>query len=666
MYPLKKLRNIGIAAHIDAGKTTLTERILYYAGVIHRMGEVHDGEATMDYLPEEKERGITITAAVTHFDWDGYLIQLVDTPGHVDFTIEVERSLRVLDGLILVLCGVGGVEPQTETIWYQAERYKIPRIAFINKLDRVGSDYERAFKDIEEKLGGKPIPITVPVSCEDPDLKVIDILEGKKIIWLDEEGKEYRKVDLEGNEEEIRKKWYDLLVERVAELDDRILELYLDGKDIPRDLIKSVIRDLTLSLKVIPVFGGSALKNRGVQPAMSGVIDFLPSPEDIKFVKGMDPKTGEVLTRLCTPEESLSLFVFKISMDKGRKISYVRVYSGRFSVGDELYNVRTGRKERVSRIFRLHADKRKRVEEARAGDIVALMGLRDAYTGDTYTDGSSIVYEKIQEMKPVISVAVEPKSSRDEDKLKEVLQRMCEEDPTLKMDIDEDTGQIILSGMGELQLDIVMHRVEREENIEIRAGKPFVVLKETVSAEGEGRGTFSQKIDDEEVHAEVGVLIRPTDRGKGIVIRFEGEEREDIKESIESALTGGVLEGYPVTDVEVIVKDYSHTPGEKGLSALRVAAQNAVRLALESSKPVLLEPLMELVVTTPDEYLSEVIGDIGAREGLVKDIEKKERVSVVKAIVPLRNMFGYMTKLRSLTQGRGSYSMVFHSYDKMG
>ncbi len=665
MYPLEKVRNIGIAAHIDAGKTTLTERILFYAGVIHRMGEVHDGEATMDYLPEEKERGITITAAVTHFDWEGYLIQLIDTPGHVDFTIEVERSLRVLDGLVLVLCGVGGVEPQTETIWFQAERYKIPRIAFINKLDRVGSSYERAFKEIKEKLGGRPIPITVPLSEEDPDLKVLDVIRGKEIFWEDEEGKSFSERPVEDGE--LYERWREVLLEGLSEVDDEIMELYLEGKEIPEKLLKRKIRELTLSTKIVPVFAGSALKNRGVQPLMDGVISFLPSPADIKVVKGMDPRTGDEVERSCSPDAPLSFFIFKITMEKGRKIAYARVYSGRFKVGDEVFNVRTGKKERVSRIFRLHADKRKRIEEARAGDVVALMGLKDAYTGDTYTDGTHpIIYERIQEMKPVISVAIEPKTSSEEEKLLEVLERFSQEDPTLKVEKDEETGQIILSGMGELQLDVTVHRLEREEGLDVRVGKPFVVLKETITKEAEGKGLFEQMLEEEKklVRAEVSVLVRPLERGKGISITFEGcPEREEIKESVESALTGGVLEGYPLTDVEVVIKSYSFTPGEHGLSALRVAAQNAVRSALEKASPMLLQPIMELIVNAPDEFISEVIGDIGARGGMVKDIEKREKMSVVKAVVPLRNMFGYMTKLRSITQGRGSYSMTFLRYD---
>ncbi len=668
MYPLDKIRNIGIAAHIDAGKTTLTERVLFYAGVIHRMGEVHDGEATMDYLPEERERGITITAAVTHFDWKGYLIQLIDTPGHVDFTIEVERALRVLDGLVLVLCGVGGVEPQTETIWSQAERYRIPRVIFINKLDRLGSSFERAFKDVEEKLGGVPVPVTVPVASEVPDIQVLDLIEGRKIVWKDEEGREMEFASPSVDELEIISRWRDVLFERLSEHSDEVMELYLEGKEIPPGLVRKVMRELTLSLKVVPVFSGSALKNRGVQPLMDGVLDFLPSPADLDTVRGMDPKTGEELVRGCTPDDPTSLFVFKIAMERGRKIAYARVYSGGFKVGEELYNVRTKKKERVSRIFRLHAEKRKRIEEARAGDVVALMGLKDAFTGDTYTDPSHpIVYEKIREMRPVIQVAVEPKSAKDEERLIEALARFCEEDPTLSMKRDEETGQIILSGMGELQLDIVSERLRREENLDVRVGKPFVVLRETVSKEAHGTGHIRQEMDNEVFEAEVELIVKPLKRGEGVSVVFsEGvKKNQAVEDAILSSLTGGVLEGYPVVDVEVEVLAFRSTSGEKGESLLGIAAQSAVRKALEDAKPVLLEPLAELTVTAPDEYMSDVIGDIGSRGGVVKDVKKEERMSVVKAIVPIRNMFGYMTKLRSITQGRGSYSMFFHSFDVM-
>ncbi len=668
MYPIDKVRNIGIAAHIDAGKTTLTERILFYAGVIHRMGEVHDGQATMDYLPEEKERGITITAAVTHFDWKGYLVQLVDTPGHVDFTVEVERSLRVLDGLIVVLCGVGGVEPQTETIWNQAERYKIPRLIFVNKLDRPGSSYERAFKEVEEKLQGCPLPLTVPAKEEVDNLEILDVVAGKKLVWLDPDGREFKVVDPSPDEAETLAYWREMLLERVSERDDEMMELYIEGKPVSEEKLRKAIRRLTISLEAVPVFAGSALRNRGVQPLMEGVLSFLPSPGDVKVVVGMDPVSGEPLERRTVPDEPVSLFVFKVVMEKGRKVAYVRVYSGVVRVGDELYNPRTGRKERVSRIFRLHADRRKRIEEARAGDIVAVMGLKDAFTGDTYSDPDHpIVYEKIREIKPVVSIAVEPKSSSEEERVMEVLSRFCEEDPTLSIKVDDETGQIMLSGMGELQLEVVLERMRREENLEVKTGKPFVLLKETVSGEGRGTGKVTQELDGKIFSAEVDVVVRPLERGKGIRITFsEGIKRNQIIEkAIESSLTGGILEGFPVVDVEVEVVSYTFTPGEKGEALLGVASQSAVRKALESAGPVLLEPLAELIVTTPEEFMSEVIGDIGARGGLVREIDREGKMPVIKAIVPIRNMFGYMTKLRSLTQGKGSYNMFFHGYDVM-
>jgi len=672
-YNIKRVRNIGIIAHIDAGKTTISERILYYTGKSHKIGEVHDGQAIMDWMPEEKERGITITSAVTTCYWRNHEIHLIDTPGHVDFTIEVERSLRVLDGAIGVFCAVGGVEPQSETVWHQADRYRVPKIAFVNKMDRIGADFFGTVNQMVEKLGANPLILQLPLGTEQDFKGVIDLLQMKAIIWHDETlGATYEMIEIPSEYKEIAKKYREELLEKVADVDEHIMELYLNEIPISLNDLKQTIRKATLELKLVPVLCGAALKNRGIQPLLDAIVDYLPSPLDIPPIKGDNAITGKSEMRPPDEKAPFCALAFKIMLEQGRKLTLVRVYSGKIKVGEEVYNPRQRVTERIARIFRLHADKKERMEEVKAGDIVAFAGLKHVTTGDTLCDKNQpIILEPMDFYKPVISIAVEPKTKEDAEKAVFGLNKLAEEDPTFQVKIDEDTGQTIISGMGELHLEIIISRLEREFHACVNTGKPQVVYRETITQEAVGEKIFRKELGTTIHFGHVKIKVRPLDRGMGIKFKRTISETEipshfwpAIEEALENILHQGVIAGYPMTDIEVELCGGSIEEHATELG-YRVAASQALKEACEKATPILLEPVMKLEVVLPDEYLGEVIGDINSRKGLVETIERKGKVTIVTAIVPLSQMFGYSTILRSLTQGRGSFTMQFSHFDKI-
>ncbi len=669
---LKKIRNIGIIAHIDAGKTTVSERILYYTGRSHKIGEVHEGTAVMDWMEQEQERGITITSAVTTCQWRGHEIQLIDTPGHVDFTMEVERSLRVLDGAVAVFCAVGGVEPQSETVWHQADKYKVPKIAFVNKMDRIGADFHQVMDQMREKLQANPVPIQIPVGRESDFRGVVDLLRMRQIVWKDETlGAEYEYVPIDDALLDEANEAREELISQVAEWDDALMEKYLEGEEITEKDLVPVLRRLTLELKAVPVLCGAALRNKGIQPLLDAVVDYLPCPLDVPPVEGIDPKTKETVHRLTSNDEPLAALAFKIFMDQGRKLTYTRIYSGKMRVGDAIYNARRGTREKLSRIFRMHANKRERLDEAGAGAIVALMGLKSAMTGDTLCDEEHpILLESIDIYEPVISVAVEPKTRADQDKLQDALQKLAEEDPTFRFYEDEDTGQIVIRGMGELHLEILITRLQRDFNVGVNAGKPQVVYRETVQKAALGRGVFDRDVGGVKHYAAVELNVEPRERGKGnrVVNRVRDgsipeEFMEAVEQGIQDALTSGELMGYPVVDVEVSVIGGEFKEGQSSELAFRVAAMMAFRDAFQKGDPTLLEPYMAVEVLVPEEFLGDVIGDLNLRKARIDGITAKKAIQVVDATVALSKMFGYSTALRSATQGRATFTMQFARYD---
>ena len=669
---IKSIRNIGIIAHIDAGKTTLTERILYYTGKTHKIGEVHDGQATMDWMPEEQERGITITSAVTTCFWKGKEIHIIDTPGHVDFTIEVERSLRVLDGALGVFCAVGGVEPQSETVWHQADKYKVPKMAFINKMDRLGADFWRVVQELRDRLGANPLVITIPLGSEDTFQGVFDVIKQKLIVWDEKtEGRQFQELDIPEEHIDYVAKAREELLENLAELDDEFMEKYLAEEEISEKEIHAVIRNACLNLTGVPVFCGSALKNKGVQPVLDAIGRYLPSPLDIPPVKGINPDTGEEEERPASVKAPLSALAFKVQMDQGRKMTYVRVYSGILNAGQEVWNATKNKKEKIARLLRMHANKRERIKEAGAGQIVAVMGLKLASTGDTLCDPEHpIILESIETYQPVISVAVEPKSTQDQEKVELALHKLAEEDPTFRVKVDEETGQTIISGMGELHLEVLTHRLLREFNVPVRVGKPQVVYRETVQKEATVTETFDKEIGGTRQVATLELIVRPRDRGKGNLVRSEIPEEalpegyeEQILQVLEQGLDSGVLQGFPMIDTEVILNNVKFEEGLSTELAFRACASMALRHACEQADPVLLEPKMLVEVITPENFMGDVIGDLNSRGGKVESIEPRGTVQVIKAIVPLSKMFGYSTALRSATQGRANFTMVFSHYD---
>jgi len=669
---LSRTRNIGFMAHIDAGKTTVTERILYYTGRTHRMGEVHDGNTVMDWMLQEQQRGITITSAVTTCPWrDGY-IHIIDTPGHVDFTIEVERSLRVLDGAIAVFCAVGGVEPQSETVWHQADKYKVPKLAFINKMDRIGADFSRTVEMMVDRLGAKPLLIQLPLGSEDQFKGVVDLIRFKGIIWHEETlGASLNEIEIPQEilpqALEHRRK----LLETVAESDDVLTEKYLEGEEFSEEEIKETIRKGTISLNLVPVLCGAALKNKGIQPLLDAIVDYLPSPLDIPPVQGTNPRTDHAEERAPSDDQPFCGLAFKIMMDQARKLTYTRIYSGVLKSGSEVYNPRARTKERVARIFLMHANHRERLDEAKAGDIVALMGLKQTTTGDTLcTEDHPILLEPIDFYKPVMSVAVEPKANRDQDKLVSSLEKLTEEDPTFLVKLDEDTTQTIISGMGELHLEVLIQRLLSEYHVEVNVGRPQVVYRETITKAVEASGLFDRVVEDVRHFAEVTLKLIPNHRGNGLEFRSETpddilpqEGLSAIQEGIRDASTAGLIMGYPLTDIQTVFLKASFDSENPSLMGLRIAASNAFREGLRVAGPTLLEPIMELNVIVPEEFMGEVIGDLKARKGDVESITPKGKIVFIDALAPLKGMFGYSTDLRSMSQGRGTFSMQFSHYD---
>jgi elongation factor G len=670
---LLRTRNIGFMAHIDAGKTTVTERVLFYTKKIHRMGEVHEGTTVMDWMEEEQERGITITSAVTAVEWKGNAVHIIDTPGHVDFTIEVERSLRVLDGVIAIFSAVEGVEPQSETVWHQADKYGVPKLAFINKMDRIGADFFGTVKMIVGRLGANPVILQIPIGVEDRFIGAIDLIRLKGIVWDEHSlGVDFKEISIPKEMKDEALRYRSKLIESVAELDDHLMEKYINGEEISEGEIKAALRKGTISMKAVPVLCGAALRNQGIQPLIDAIVDYLPSPLDVPPVEGTNPETGEGARRRADDEELFSALAFKVIMDQGRKLVYTRIYSGVLDVGREVYNPRLKKGEKISRIFQMHANQRTRVEEAKTGEIVAVMGLKDTTTGDTLCDSlHPIILEPIDFYKPVMSVAVEPKTNQDQEKLGESLIKLSEEDPTFRVNFDEDTGQTIISGMGELHLDVLVHRLRSEYHLEVNVGKPQVVYRETVEKEAEASAKFLKEMDEVKHFAEVFLRVSPNDRGKGIEfhagpqgVNLSPEGLLSVEEGVRETSTVGVVMGYPMTDLRVTLLRANTDPSHPSLLALRVASSNALREGCRKAKPVLLEPMMEVNVITPEEFMGEVVGDLKARKSSVEAITPKGKVTLISAICPLTRMFGYSTDLRSLTQGRGTFTMQFSHYDK--
>jgi elongation factor G len=671
---LARTRNIGFMAHIDAGKTTVTERVLFYARKIHRMGEVDEGTTVMDWMVQEQERGITITSAVTTVEWKGNTLHIIDTPGHVDFTMEVERSLRVLDGAIAIFSAVEGVEPQSETVWHQADKYHVPRLAFVNKMDRLGANFFETVRMMTDRLGAHPLIIQIPIGMEDRFIGVVDLIRSRGIVWDEHSlGTEFREIAIPKEIEEEASFHRSKLVESLAELDDPLTEKYLNGEEISETEMKGVLRKATISMKAVPVLCGAALRNQGIQPLIDAILDYLPSPLDIPPVHGAHPVTGEKEERMQEDEAPFSGLAFKVLMDEGRKLVYIRIYSGVLKVGEGVYNPRLRKSEKISRIFQMHANQRTRAEEAKAGEIVAVMGLKETTTGDTLcAQGRPILLEPIDFYKPVMSVAVEPKTGRDQEKLAQSLEKLSDEDPTFQVNLDEDTGQTIISGMGELHLDVLVNRLMTEYHLEVNVGRPQVVYRETVEKEAEASFKFARELEEAKLFGEVFLRISPNVRGKGI--EFHSEVLEEIlppdcllsiEEGVREGATVGVVMGYPMTDLRVTLLKANADPSHPSPLALKIASSNALREACRKAQPVLMEPMMEVNIIVPEDFMGEVVGDLKARKSSVEAITPKGRITLIKAISPLTRMFGYSTDLRSLTQGRGTFSMLFSRYDKM-
>ena len=671
---LLKTRNIGIIAHIDAGKTTVTERILYYSGKIHRIGEVHDGTATMDWMVQEQQRGITITSAVTSFPWGDHQIQLIDTPGHVDFTIEVERSLRVLDGAVVVFCAVGGVEPQSETVWHQADKYHVPRLAFINKLDRAGADFFAVVDQMRHKLAAVPLPLQLPIFHGDRLDGVVDLIEGQALVWKDEDfGAEVVAEPVpDAMAAEVRHH-RERLVEILADHDDAIAERFLEGAEVGAGELRAAIRRATLNLQLVPVFCGAALRNKGIQPLLDGVCAYLPSPLDMPPIRGHVPETGEPAERHPDPAEPLCAYVFKVMMEEGRRMCFVRVYSGRLQVGQAAYNATQQQAERVARIFQLHSNKRARLDEAEAGHIVAVMGFKLAGTGDTLCDEAHpILLERIDAYEPVISMAVEPRRNADLEKLQVMLRKFADEDPTFHAHDDPDTGQTIISGMGELHLEIVTDRLRTEYGLEVNVGKPQVVYRETVSVSAEGAAIFEHEVAGRDHYAAVTLRVEPLARGRGNQFSSQvprdsipGFVYEAIETGVREAAFGGVLMGYPVADVATTLLALEQREGQTSDIAFKACTMKAFALGVQAAGPVLMEPIMNAEVLVPEEFLGGVVGDLSARRGKVQKIASRKNLAVVDAQVPLSGMFGYSRAVRTLSQGRATFSMQFSHFEVM-
>jgi elongation factor G len=670
--PLSKTRNIGIIAHIDAGKTTVTERVLFYTKKIYKIGEVHDGAATMDWMPQEQERGITITAAATTCAWGDHQINIIDTPGHVDFTVEVERSLRVLDGAVVVFDGVAGVEPQSETVWRQADKYRVPRICFINKLDRTGADFWRCVDMIRERLGATPVPIQIPIGSEDKFRGVVDLIAMKAIVYKDDD--QGTSMSIEEIPAELMaeaKAHHEKMVEAVAEMDDELTHKFLEGHDLSTADIKRGLRLGTLEYRIVPVLTGSALKNKGVQPVLDAVVDYLPSPLDVPPVIGEHPGTHKELLRTADDKEPFSALVFKIAADPFvGKLAYFRVYSGTLKSGSYVLNATKGKKERIGRILQMHANHREEIEEVYAGDIAAAVGLKESYTGDTLTDPDHpVVLESIVFPEPVIEVAIEPKTKADQDKLALALQRLADEDPTFRVHTDEESGQTRIAGMGELHLDVLVDRMVREFKVAANVGRPRVSYRETIRGHAEGVGRHVKQTGGKGQYGHAVIKVEPNEPGKGyeFVDKIVGgtiprEYIKPIDQGIRETLETGPFAGYPMIDVKVTLFDGSFHEVDSSEMAFKIAGSLAIKDGVARANPVILEPLMRVEVTMPEQFLGDVIGDLNARRGHVEAMESRGSTQVVRARVPLATMFGYATDLRSMTKGRASYSMELSHY----
>ena len=668
---LKDVRNIGIMAHIDAGKTTTTERILYYTGKIHKIGETHEGAATMDFMVQEQERGITIGSAATTCYWKNHRINIIDTPGHVDFTVEVERSLRVLDGAVALYDAKGGVEPQSETVWRQADKYGVPRLAFVNKMDVVGANFDRTLKMMRERLNAHPIAVQLPIGKEDTFKGIIDLISMKAELYEDDLGTIIQESDIPEDLLETAQKYREEMIEEIADFDEEVMELYLGGEDVPNDMIKKVLRRECVANQVTPVLCGSAYKNKGVQFLLDAIIDYLPSPIDIPPVTGTD-RDGEIVERESADDAPLAALAFKIVTDPFvGKLAYARIYSGVLKSGSYVFNSSKGKRERIGRIVLMHADKREEIEEAYAGSIVAIVGLKVTGTGDTLcAEDNPIILENMEFPEPVISVAIEPKTKASQDKMTQALLKLAEEDPTFKTYTDEETGQTIIAGMGELHLEIIVDRLLREFKVEANVGNPQVAYKESIKSTAEGEGKYVKQSGGRGQYGHARIRIEPQPAGKGyeFVNAIVGgaipkEYIGPVDQGIQEALQSGIIAGYPVLDVKVTLYDGSYHEVDSSEMAFKIAGSMAIKDALKKASPTLLEPMMKVEVTTPEEYMGDVIGDLNSRRGRIEGMELDNGAQHVRAFVPLSEMFGYATSLRSNTQGRANYSMQFDHYD---
>src|SRR6266550_3648252 len=672
--PLNRIRNIGIMAHIDAGKTTTTERILFYTGRTHRIGEVHEGTATMDWMEQEQERGITITSAATTCFWRDIRINIIDTPGHVDFTAEVERSLRVLDGACAVFDAVHGVEPQSETVWRQADKYEVPRICFINKMDKMGADFEHAIDTIRKRLNARPVAIQLPIGQEDKFKGVIDLLNMRAIIWNDETlGAEYETAEIPAELQKKAAAFHNQMVETIVENDDDLLHKYMEGESISAEELKASLRKSTIALKVFPILCGAAFKNKGVQPLLDAVVDYLPSPLDIPPVKAIDPNTGKEVERKADDKEPFAGLVFKIMSDSFvGQLAFVRIYSGKLKTGDSVLNMSKQGSDRIGRLLKMHASKREEISEIYAGDICACVGLRNVTTGDTICDEKHpVLLESIDFPAPVIAVAVEPKTKGDQEKMGLALAKLAQEDPTFKVHTDPDSGQTIISGMGELHLEIIVDRMMREFSVEANVGKPQVAYRETIRKHAEAEGKYIRQTGGRGQYGHVKIRLEPQQPGAGyeFVNDIVGgvvpkEYIKPVDQGIREAMEGGVLAGYEMVDVKAILYDGSYHEVDSNEMAFKIAGSMAFKEAARKASPVLLEPVMSVEVVVPEEYMGDIIGDLNSRRGRIEGMEHRAGSQVIKAIVPLAEMFGYATHMRSSTQGRAEYSMHFARYEE--
>jgi elongation factor G len=673
--PLDRTRNIGIMAHIDAGKTTTTERILFYTGVSHRMGEVHDGAATMDWMEQERERGITITSAATTCFWRDHRINIIDTPGHVDFTIEVERSLRVLDGAVAVFDSVQGVEPQSETVWRQADKYRVPRIAFMNKMDRVGADFFASVQSIIDRLGANPVPVQLPIGREADFKGAVDLVTMKAYIYEEEGlGAKYKVEEIPASMAEMAKEYREKLLESVAEYDEHVLERYLNGEALTEADVKKAIRAGTTAMKVIPVFCGSAFKNKGVQQLLDAVVDYLPSPVDVPAVIGVDPNSGKELRRQPSDSEPFSALAFKIMTDPfAGQLTYFRVYSGTLKTGSYVYNATKQTKERIGRLLKMHANKREEIDEVYAGDIAAAVGLKGATTGDTLCDDKNLILLEVMKFpEPVISMAIEPKTKQDQEKLGFSLQKLAQEDPSFRVRTDEETAQTIISGMGELHLEIIVDRLLREFKVEANVGKPEVAYRETIRRHAEAEGKYIKQTGGRGQYGHVVLTVEPSEPGAGFEFKNKTvggavprEYVPAVEKGVRERMETGVLAGYPLRDVRVTLIDGSYHDVDSNEMAFKIAASMGFSEACRRADPVLLEPIMNVEVLVPQEYMGDVIGNLNGRRGKIQGIKVRAGSQAIEAAVPLSEMFGYATDLRSRTQGRATYSMEFDRYESV-